>query len=274
MNMRKQLTIALIAFTLTATPSLTAQEADTQPEAAAMPSTSAQPVADGGESEDLPYVEPETVAEPTLRLDEPSAPKTSSLTAVNVALALLSLCGLIAAAWALLEVKRIKRRLAALEEKADEDLPTPTVNNPSTGHSAAEPQVIASQPVVRRPRPAVPAPAETPRAAVQQQVSLFLSRPDEDDCFARATAAFEPGNSIFILTSDDGVNGSFTVINDPDVHRLALMMPTQNLTRACSGNAIQLSAGKSRIVTDRAGKAVRDADGRWQITLKAIIHYE
>jgi hypothetical protein len=71
----------------------------------------------------------------------------------------------------------------------------------------------------------------------------------------------------------DGKSGSFTVINKNDAHKLALLMPGDTLTRACSGNNIQSSAGKSRIITDRAGRAQLE-NGKWHIVVKAIIHYE
>ena len=83
---------------------------------------------------------------------------------------------------------------------------------------------------------------------------------------------FEPGNSIYVLTTFDGKHGKFEVIDKPEVHRFALMMPAENLIRACSGNAIQIPNG-SRIVTDRAGEAEL-TDGKWHVVVKAIIHYE
>ena len=66
---------------------------------------------------------------------------------------------------------------------------------------------------------------------------------------------------------------NFIVIDDDEVNRLALMMPTENLTRACTGNNIQVSGGMHRIVTDTAGRAVLD-NGRWRIVTPAKIHYE
>lgn len=119
-------------------------------------------------------------------------------------------------------------------------------------------------------------PAAPARQQRQEQATVhtyYLSKPDENDCFNRVSELFELGNSLFVLTTTDGVNGTFQVIDNRDVHRFALMMPTENLTRACSGNAIQMSAGMSRIVTDRPGEAVLD-NGQWRIIVKAIIHYE
>ena len=68
------------------------------------------------------------------------------------------------------------------------------------------------------------------------------------------------------------MHGTFEVIDKPEVHRFALMMPADNLIRACSGNAIQIPSG-NRIVTDRAGEA-EFINGKWHVVVKAIIHYE
>ncbi len=103
-------------------------------------------------------------------------------------------------------------------------------------------------------------------------MNLFMSKPDENDDFTRVSDTLEPGNSIYVLTTFDGTHGKFEVIDRPEVHRFALMMPAENLIRACSGNAIQIPSG-TRIVTDRPGEA-EFIDGKWHVVVKAIIHYE
>ena len=101
---------------------------------------------------------------------------------------------------------------------------------------------------------------------------LFLTRPDERGVFMGVSRDFEPGNSIFELTTPDGRTGSFKVIDDAEVHHLALMMPTENLTRACTGDNIQVSGGMRRIVTEAPGKAVCE-NGTWRVSEMARISY-
>ena len=101
----------------------------------------------------------------------------------------------------------------------------------------------------------------------------FLTRADVNGVFGRAADHIEPGNSFYELNTSDGVHGTFHVIDAPDVHQLALMMPTQNITGACDGENIHTSGGMKRIVTDKEGTAVMK-DGKWHITAKALIHYE
>ena len=106
----------------------------------------------------------------------------------------------------------------------------------------------------------------------EEVLNLFTGKPDENDDFTRVSDTFEPGNSIYVLTTFDGKHGKFEVIDKNEVHAFALMMPAENLIRACSGNAIQIPNG-TRIVTDRPGEA-EFIDGKWHVVVKAIIHYE
>lgn len=111
-----------------------------------------------------------------------------------------------------------------------------------------------------------------PAAAMGEPRILFMAKPDENDDFSRSASTYEPGNSIFELTTMDGKNGSFTVIGKSEAQKLALLMPGDTLARACSGNNIQSTAGKTRILTDRAGRAQLQ-NGKWHIVVKAIVHY-
>ena len=135
----------------------------------------------------------------------------------------------------------------------------------------------------KKEQPKQEAPVETKKEEPKQEPAktssfgepriLFMAKPDEDDNFSRSSSQYEPGNSIFELTTMNGKSGSFSVINKTEAHKLALLMPGDTLTRACSGNNIQSTAGKSRIVTDRAGRAQLE-NGKWHIVVKAIVHYE
>lgn len=115
----------------------------------------------------------------------------------------------------------------------------------------------------------VKTPSPKPAFAPRQ----FLSRADHEGVFGRAAENFEPGNSIYEINTTDGITGKFHVIDSADVHQLALMMPTQNLTTACEGDNIHTSGGMKRIVTDQEGEAVMRG-GKWHVRVKSRIHYE
>ena len=128
---------------------------------------------------------------------------------------------------------------------------------------------VATQSVPTQPTPKA-APPQKPKAVPSE---FFVSRADEGGFFSSVSSRMEPGNSIFRLSTADGVNATFEVICDAGVHQLALMMPTENLTRACTGENIQISAGKTRIVCDAPGTAKKEGN-RWRIVKPAVIHYE
>ncbi len=138
-----------------------------------------------------------------------------------------------------------------------------------------EPEDAVKEELMEEVEPVASAPVDENEPQQEEEgevMNLFMSKPDDNDDFTRVSDTFEPGNSIYVLTTFDGQHGTFEVIDKPEVHRFALMMPAENLIRACSGNAIQIPSG-SRIITDRAGEA-EFIDGRWHVVVKAIIHYE
>lgn len=149
-------------------------------------------------------------------------------------------------------LRQIETRIAMVEQEREQ----------AASASVAPRQVTVGQST------AMPKPEKKAGAS-----KIFLSRPDDKGVFLAVSTHIEPGNSIFVLTTADGTTGTFAVINDAGVHQLALMMPTENLTRACTGHNIQISAGKTRIVTDAPGRAVKEGR-QWKIVQQATIHYE
>lgn len=101
---------------------------------------------------------------------------------------------------------------------------------------------------------------------------IYLAQANADGVFTRADARYNMGNSIFKLVTTDGVSGSFSVIEDPTVFELALMMPADFLVNACSGRNLQLSRGARIIVNEASGTALFE-DGRWRVSRKAQIRY-
>ena len=206
-----------------------------------------------------------------------ATPETGNNALIIGALALCAALGIALALAALYQIKKLK------EEKNHEIAALKTAlkqRNEEVGQhlkslSAQLAQVeerinqrVATQPVPQQ-KPKV-APPQKPKAVPTE---FFVSRADEGGFFSSVSSRMEPGNSIFRLSTADGVNATFEVICDAGVHQLALMMPTENLTRACTGENIQISAGKTRIVCDAPGTAKKEGN-RWRIVKPAVIHYE
>ncbi len=199
-----------------------------------------------------------------------NAPILPVLVALSLLVALA--CGLTAVV-AIRKVGQLRKdlafadaRIAAIEQglqtvsaEVQRNMPTPAVAACGATDGAAPVTAAPAEPCECKQKP-------SPRV-------LYMSRPDSGGVFMRSSSVFEAGNSIFRLVTPDGSSATFDVIDDENVHRLALMMPTENLTTACDGESIQMSHGKNRIVTDVPGEAVLDG-GKWRIVRRAVIHYE
>lgn len=197
----------------------------------------------------------------------------------DILLALLALGGLALAWFTRSELNKLRRATRSELETTNENMQQ-LANDVSqhvkallqrVGNIEANQRVMKPRQVAQKDDSQVQELAKSDSQPAER--TYYLSKPDDNDCFNRVSEEFELGNSLFVLTTADGVHGTYQVIDNRDVHRFALMMPTENLTRACSGNAIQMSAGMTRIITDRPGEALFD-NGQWRVIVKAIIHYE
>ena len=148
------------------------------------------------------------------------------------------------------EVTDLQEQLKAVVDEANRRLTEAVVPKPGI-------QEIAEK------QPDTPAPTKNEAATHP----LYLARCDEQGRFVRVTEQFEPGNSIFSLIAT-GKNGTFTLIDRDDVRTHALMMPTHNLGRACSGVDLTALSPASRITTIEPGKATYH-DGNWLVSSPA-----
>lgn len=204
-------------------------------------------------------------------------PEAGSNALIIGALALCAALGIALALAALYQIKKLK------EEKNHEIAALKTAlkqRNEEVGQhlKSLSAQLVQVEERLSQREATQSVPQQKPKAAAPQKpkampTEFFVSRADEGGFFSSVSSRMEPGNSIFRLSTADGVNATFEVICDVGVHQLALMMPTENLTRACTGENIQISAGKTRIVCDAPGTAKKEGN-RWRIVKPAVIHYE
>ena len=206
-----------------------------------------------------------------------ATPETGSNALIMGAFTLCAALGIALALAALYQIKKLK------EEKNHEIAALKTAlkqrNEEGSQHlKSLSAQLVQVEERLSRREATQSVPQQKPKAAAPQKpkampTEFFVSRADEGGFFSSVSSRMEPGNSIFRLSTADGVNATFEVICDAGVHQLALMMPTENLTRACTGENIQISAGKTRIVCDAPGTAKKEGN-RWRIVKPAVIHYE
>ena len=101
---------------------------------------------------------------------------------------------------------------------------------------------------------------------------LYLAAPTPDGVFLQASETEQIGKSIYQLTTTDGQNGTFILLDTPDAIATAMISVSQFVKPACkvSGNtAIQ----PRHIITEEEGAASREGTG-WKITRKAVVHFE
>ena len=206
-----------------------------------------------------------------------ATPETGNNALIMGALGLCAALGIALALAALYQIKKLK------EEKNHEIAALKTAlkqRNEEVGQhlKSLSAQLVQVEERLSQRVATQSVPQQKPKAAPPQKpkavpTEFFVSRADEGGFFSSVSSRMEPGNSIFRLSTADGVNATFEVICDAGVHQLALMMPTENLTRACTGENIQISAGKTRIVCDAPGTAKKEGN-RWRIVKPAVIHYE
>ena len=206
-----------------------------------------------------------------------ATPETGSNALIIGALGLCAALGITLALAALYQIKKLKEEknheIAALKTALKQRNEEVGQHLKSLSAQLAQVEERLSQRVATQSVPQQKPKAAPPQKPKAMPTEFFVSRADEGGFFSSVSSRMEPGNSIFRLSTADGVNATFEVICDAGVHQLALMMPTENLTRACTGENIQISAGKTRIVCDAPGTAKKEGN-RWRIVKPAVIHYE
>ena len=206
-----------------------------------------------------------------------ATPETGSNALIMGALGLCAALGIALALAALYQIKKLKEEknheIAALKTALKQRNEEVGQHLKALSAQLAQVEERLSQRVATQSVPQQKPKAAPPQKPKAMPTDFFVSRADEGGFFSSVSSRMEPGNSIFRLSTADGVNATFEVICDAGVHQLALMMPTENLTRACTGENIQISAGKTRIVCDAPGTAKKEGN-RWRIVKPAVIHYE
>ena len=171
---------------------------------------------------------------------------------------------------------RMEARIAELEAQMAEKQAIPEqettveVEENAVGigeNTSPEPSPIThhSPPITHHPSPTTHHPSPTTQ-------HLFLAAPTPDGVFLQASETEQIGKSIYQLTTTDGQNGTFILLDTPDAIATAMISVSQFVKPACkvSGNtALQ----PRHIITEEEGAASREGTG-WKITRKAVVRFE
>ena len=171
---------------------------------------------------------------------------------------------------------RMEARIAEMEAQMAEKqaIPEPETtveveeNAVGIGENASpepSPTTQHSTPITHHPSPNT----QHPSSITQH---LFLAAPTPDGVFLQASETEQIGKSIYQLTTSDGQNGTFILLDTPDAIATAMISVSQFVKPACkvSGNtALQ----PRHIITEEEGAASREGTG-WKITRKAVVRFE
>lgn len=102
---------------------------------------------------------------------------------------------------------------------------------------------------------------------------IYLGRTNKRGIFVRADRRINPGNTIYRLDTNDGLVGTFHVVDQPEVVETALSNPTEYLGGGCMGEDIMDTTGVTHILTVSAGTAIFE-NGYWKVLRKTQIRYE
>lgn len=180
------------------------------------------------------------------------------------------------------ELERYKldnQRLLAQIEKLRGDLLAAAETRNVTPRAPERPyrdEPRREEPVRETPRREEPRREERRQAAPAERPiirEIYLGRANSRGIFVRADRRLSPGNTIYRLDTNDGLVGTFYVVDDPDVVELALSNPNEYLAAGCSGDNIEGTIGVSAIVTESDGTAIFE-NGYWKVLRKCRIRYE
>lgn len=115
--------------------------------------------------------------------------------------------------------------------------------------------------------------AEAPARQQGQPRTIYLGRANARGLFVRADRHAVEGQSIFKLTTTDGVTGSFSLIDSPEVEEQILENPGKWAAGGCFAKDIFDTEGRENVVMENPGTAVFE-DGAWKVDRKARIRYE
>lgn len=156
-------------------------------------------------------------------------------------------------------VEELENRIEALEEMmaAKEEVANESAVSPTTVNMDAAPTQIA-----------MPSP-EPPK---HQSVQLFLAAPSADGSFPSVSPREQIGKSIYIMTTLDGMNGTFSIIDSNDAIATAMISISQFLKPVCKVNG-STALYPHHIITDEEGTVSKEG-GMWKVVRKAIVHFE
>ncbi|MCR5130170.1 MAG: hypothetical protein K6C10_01745 [Prevotella sp.] len=113
--------------------------------------------------------------------------------------------------------------------------------------------------------------AQEPQSTAQETL-LYLPTPTQDGFFSQASEYEQVGKSVYQLTTMDGQNGSFILLDTPDAIATAMISVSTFVKPVCKVNG-PTSVQPRHIITEEEGTATREGAG-WRVVRKAVVRFE
>lgn len=171
------------------------------------------------------------------------------------------------------EVARLVERIEALEKRVAEleaRLSQQDVKE-ERGESREERKPTATEPAFIAELSSIIPNVSAERETTSRR-TYYLTAPNANGVFAQVSPREQIGKSIYQLTTEDGVNGQFVMLDTPDAIATAMISTSQFIKPACKvvGESARYPR---RIVTEEEGTATFQA-GEWRVSRKAVVRFE
>lgn len=110
------------------------------------------------------------------------------------------------------------------------------------------------------------------RTSKPDNLTFYLAPPASDGTFANFSPTMQIGKSVYELTTADGINGTFSMIDSDDALATAMISVSQFVKSVCriDGNTRIYPA---HISTIEKGVAVKE-NGVWKVSKKAFVRFQ
>lgn len=157
-------------------------------------------------------------------------------------------------------IEDITKRLEVVEEKLSEK------------EKESEEESVVAPTTIQLDTPINPVEISAPEPLKPQTMELYLAAPSADGSFPSVSSREQIGKSIYVLSTQDGMNGTFSIIDSNDAIATAMISISQFLKPVCKVNG-STAQYPHHIITDEVGTASKEG-GLWKVVRKAIVHFE
>ena len=157
-------------------------------------------------------------------------------------------------------IEDITKRLEVVEEKLSEK------------EKESEEESVVAPTTIQLDTPINPVEISVPEPPKPQTMEVYLAAPSADGSFPSVSSREQIGKSIYVLSTQDGMNGTFSIIDSNDAIATAMISISQFLKPVCKVNG-STAQYPHHIITDEVGTASKEG-GLWKVVRKAIVHFE